>query len=447
MFAVWRRSMAFLMMAVLLVPLLVAVPVGAQDASAETPAAQEEPAAEEPAAEGEGTITLDADGDGLIDEQELQIGTDPNLVDTDGDGLNDGAELSDAWGTDPLNADTDGDRLGDGDEAFFHFTDPNVADSDGDGAEDGPEVEAFTDPTDPNSVPGGGVDLDADGDDLSDEQELEIGTDPSTFDTDGDGLGDGAEVREDGWNTDPLKGDTDDDGLGDGDELFVHGTDPKLADSDDDGTPDGHEVEAGTDPNDPASVPPAGGNLGTVTVRARLCPTDYAGKEPFEDCGPLPDVDTAIGLVASEFFGSATTDAAGEAVFADLSAGTYVVTLEVPGDFAGFEVSCGVGRGWEFSTIAASVENRIEFPLLAGDDVICTWFVTPEDARGEPTPTAIPEPDATAAPRPGGSRPVVTLPRTGVGDPAGTGLAGPAAVLVLAGSLGAAGLLARRRRA
>ncbi len=37
MHAVWRRSMAFLIVAVLLVPLLVAAPVGAQDAPAETP--------------------------------------------------------------------------------------------------------------------------------------------------------------------------------------------------------------------------------------------------------------------------------------------------------------------------------------------------------------------------------------------------------------------------
>ena len=70
------------------------------------------------------------------------------------------------------------------------------------------------------------IELDADGDELMDEQELQIGTDPTKYDTDGDGLGDGAEFRADGWNTNPLAADTDGDGLDDGDELFFYGTDP-----------------------------------------------------------------------------------------------------------------------------------------------------------------------------------------------------------------------------
>ena len=44
---------------------------------------------------------LDTDGDGLTDNQELDLyGTDPDLMDTDGDGLHDGEEV--ALGTDPL---------------------------------------------------------------------------------------------------------------------------------------------------------------------------------------------------------------------------------------------------------------------------------------------------------------------------------------------------------
>lgn len=54
----------------------------------------------------------DSDGDGLTDERERALGTDPTLADTDGDGLNDSREIE--VGTDPLNADTDGDRLEDG---------------------------------------------------------------------------------------------------------------------------------------------------------------------------------------------------------------------------------------------------------------------------------------------------------------------------------------------
>ncbi len=40
---------------------------------------------------------LDSDGDGLTDEEERELGTDPNSADTDGDGLNDGEEVLLAW--------------------------------------------------------------------------------------------------------------------------------------------------------------------------------------------------------------------------------------------------------------------------------------------------------------------------------------------------------------
>ena len=42
----------------------------------------------------------DCDGDGLTNQEESLIGTDPNLADTDGDGVIDGQETMD--GTDPL---------------------------------------------------------------------------------------------------------------------------------------------------------------------------------------------------------------------------------------------------------------------------------------------------------------------------------------------------------
>ena len=54
----------------------------------------------------------DSDGDGIPDEVEEEIGTDPNESDTDGDGLDDLEELEN--GTDPTNEDTDGDGVPDG---------------------------------------------------------------------------------------------------------------------------------------------------------------------------------------------------------------------------------------------------------------------------------------------------------------------------------------------
>lgn len=59
----------------------------------------------------------DTDSDGLSDDYEKQIGTDPNKNDTDGDGLMDGEEL-DKWGTDPKLYDTDGDGIKDGSEVL-----------------------------------------------------------------------------------------------------------------------------------------------------------------------------------------------------------------------------------------------------------------------------------------------------------------------------------------
>jgi len=62
----------------------------------------------------------DSDKDGLTDEQEAKLTTDPANPDTDADGLNDSAEVN-IWGTDPLNKDTDGDTFSDGQEVLNGF--------------------------------------------------------------------------------------------------------------------------------------------------------------------------------------------------------------------------------------------------------------------------------------------------------------------------------------
>lgn len=154
----------------------------------------------------------DADGDGLPDDDELAIGTDPDAADTDGDGVDDGEEV--ANGTDPTDpgdgdgggggrADGDADGLYDDDEEDVYGTDPNVFDTDGDGVGDGEEVFNGTDPTDPgDGADGGGGRPDGDADGLYDDDEEDVyGTDPNVFDTDGDGVGDGEEVFN---GTDPL---------------------------------------------------------------------------------------------------------------------------------------------------------------------------------------------------------------------------------------------------
>jgi len=81
----------------------------------------------------------DLDGDGLLNDEEKQIGTDPLNPDTDGDGLRDGEEVH-QYKTDPLNKDTDGDGLTDGEEVLKYHTNPLNKDTDGDGLTDGQEV-------------------------------------------------------------------------------------------------------------------------------------------------------------------------------------------------------------------------------------------------------------------------------------------------------------------
>ena len=67
----------------------------------------------------------DSDGDGLTDEDEKKLGTDPNKADTDGDGIYDGLEVR--LGLDPLKAKSDG-KTKDGERKFEEKYSCNDAD-------------------------------------------------------------------------------------------------------------------------------------------------------------------------------------------------------------------------------------------------------------------------------------------------------------------------------
>ena len=95
-------------------------------------------------------LPKDSDGDGLTDDEEAGLGTDPLNKDTDADGLTDGDEVK-VHKTNPLNPDTDFDGLKDGQEVLTYKTNPLDRDTDKGGVADGHEViEDHTNPLDPS---------------------------------------------------------------------------------------------------------------------------------------------------------------------------------------------------------------------------------------------------------------------------------------------------------
>jgi gliding motility-associated-like protein len=239
----------------------------------------------------------DDDGDGWSDDIEDQEGSDPldasdQPSDTDGDGIpnsldtdddNDGVlDVEDDLPLDPSETiDTDGDGIGNNTDT----------DDDGDGYSDSFEQIEGTDPLDPNDFP-----FDNDGDGLSEEEELALGTDPDNADTDGDGINDkfdafpldpeiSSDVDGDGI-ADELEDDIDNDGVVNEQDAFP--LDPNESadndsdgigdnadlDDDNDGYPDTTEINEGSDPFDPLSIPVDSDNDGLSDIEELELGTD-----------------------------------------------------------------------------------------------------------------------------------------------------------------------------
>jgi hypothetical protein len=115
----------------------------------------------------------------------------------------------------------------------------------------------------------------------------------------------------------------------------------------------------------------------------------YEGTNYAVDC-----VDPASGVEFSvtenqTIVQSGPADAAGSVAFADLPPGEYVLVAGVPGDFALSRVRCLNSAGEDIARRHET--NQIAVTLQSGDQIACTWYIVPEDARGEePTPTAQP---------------------------------------------------------
>jgi hypothetical protein len=212
----------------------------------------------------------DTDGDGLNDEEEISLGTDPEDPDSDGDGLSDGFEMPDSTTDtdgdgiiDALDDDDDGDgiptltEIGDFDQSTGVGSVPDTdgdgtpdhhdLDSDGDGYSD--EIEGSVD-TDEDGNPDY-VDLDSDSDGILDADELDEDTDNDGFHNRIDWDDDGDNIFSDDEGSDDLDGDgipnfLDDDSDGDGDSDLDEGmgdldcdTVPNALDADDNDGPCG----------------------------------------------------------------------------------------------------------------------------------------------------------------------------------------------------------------
>lgn len=100
---------------------------------------------------------IDSDGDGLSDDIEEAICTDPNDADTDDDGILDGAEeinfngIIEIGETDPCNSDTDGDGIQDGTELGYTVDTVNEQYTDLDIFIPDADPVSKTDPTNPDS--------------------------------------------------------------------------------------------------------------------------------------------------------------------------------------------------------------------------------------------------------------------------------------------------------
>lgn len=90
-------------------------------------------------------VIFDADNDGIPQETEVKIGTNPQLKDTDGDGISDTDEIT-LFNTNPTTMDSDGDGLTDYRETYLYKTNPSKFDTDGDGYHDGLEIKTNHNP-------------------------------------------------------------------------------------------------------------------------------------------------------------------------------------------------------------------------------------------------------------------------------------------------------------
>jgi uncharacterized repeat protein (TIGR01451 family)/MYXO-CTERM domain-containing protein len=342
------------------------------------------------------STVVDTDKDGLSDNLEKFLHSNPDDADTDDDGVPDGLEANPSEDVDGdglidvLDVDSDNDALYDGTEvgdgcngpgtdASKHHCIPDgdsgatvtsmiLADTDGGGARDGAEDvnrNGVKDPGELDPTAGHGSDdknmVDSDGDGLSDAEEIALGSDPHDADSDDDGVPDGAEANPaddtDGdGKINVLDPDSDGDGLFDGTERGFACSNPATAASAnscradaDLGATKTSMVNADTDfGGEPDGLEDANHN-GVVDV-GETDPNnpadDRTGDAGAPDGGfPTPDAGVGgRGGADGGLAGNAGTSAAGNAVAGGASgAGGTDAGIGIGGEEAGGNAGAGAG--------------------------------------------------------------------------------------------------------
>jgi hypothetical protein len=384
-------------------------------------------------------VTIDADGDELSEEQELELGTDPTLYDSDGDALGDGAEWrQDGWGTDPLNPDTDNDGYWDGDELFTYGTDPK------DPTSVPAEQVQSTIRIEVRGLPAGyaGNDVIGDSTPLEDVyvSVLVYGSDmANSARTDEAGIATFNNLNEGNYHVLlDIPGEA-------ADFVTVFGTEDGFE-------PREHE---GQDTNQPVvylgpseqlngtfyviPVESVGENdPASFQIDVRALPADYEGNQWWNDSDPLANIDVTVAIPGSEFAVTTRTNASGQAFFEDLGEGEYYVILGIPGHDAEFVTYFAAATDTEARPHDGKNTNQTTVHLNGGERLYGTFYVIPIDAGAEPTKT----------PAQVGGEPVKDLPNTGAGSENGSGFGAEAFIALTALiALATLGRVATRRRA
>lgn len=149
-------------------------------------------------------------------------------------------------------------------------------------------------------------------------------------------------------------------------------------------------------PNAEATVVPGeeiGGSAegGAITIDMRSCPEDFvdprsANSDTFAAaCTEGTDgVTLRLTDAATQEFTEQVTDAQQNNSFSDLADGTYTLYSDIPGDTASEFLFCVADGGNQYQK--EFNENGVTtFADMTGEDIVCSWYVVPEESRGEET--------------------------------------------------------------